>query len=461
MHLFTYSGRYDYVSLMDILRLAAMANSGRREPLDDTDESLPGELETHFLWDSDSSQFFRERMNMYMRVFSPSPQPPPERDFWIKERYMLFRKIESILISNGVTIFGGYVRDMIIHHHGAAFFFECVEPENRHRYTDPLVHPESYRDRNTYPKDIDCFVIDTMVIQTIADQLSRSIPARVGEIGKNHCYTHHPCFTTNFGCKRLTLEYTFNSSLQKKGETISLGLDMVYNLNAENKGPWNYLIDAACNMLYMNDTGLHCAFEDTHDRIENANRLVSLIELTKARVTFIPPMPHDFRCPKDECELLNIQHTRRCTEMQAIDAFRKTKNSYRGLYRVKYLQRIAKLVKEGWKITNLNIKFTVMPGNTNGETVCSISHEELVEGSLAVQLGNRTPTWTQTSVLTWQSLVQYLFSPLPRVEEVFTHRHNWSILCPISKSEIDITEIRPVGVVLKETVRFLRSRTTQ
>lgn len=160
--------------------------------------------------------------------------------------------------------------------------------------------------------------------------------------------------------------------------------------------------------------------------------------------------------------------------MQAIEAFRRSKLTYRILYRIKYLQRIAKMVKDGWNITNLDIKFTTSAANNNGETVCAISHEELLDGSMIVQLGTRTTVdprqrlmgrssvlsghWTQTSVLTWEALMQYLFAPLPRVEEVFAGRSTWAIVCPISKSEVDITEHRPIGVLFKEACLALQSK---
>lgn len=434
---------------MEFLHSAAMATVE-----DDTDDSIFA-MEPF----EDHEQIFRERMVRYITFTSPVPPFPQTRQFWVKERYMLLRAMEKILLRSGVTIFGGYVRDMIIHHNGANIFYQNGGCSNT--YCDKDVHPESFKDRNTYPKDIDCFVSDAMIVDLVSNSISRGIPgARVCEIATRKCYTHHPSYTNNFSCKHLSLEYTFNSSLQKRGETIIVGIDMVYNLKGEDKGPWNYLIDCACNMLYMNDTGVHCAFEDSNDPIENLSRLCTVIELIKNKVTFIPPMYESFRLPNQQAEILNIQHVRRCTEIQAVDQYRRCKKLYRTVYRMKYLARMAKLCREGWKITNLNVKFSlnVMNNDTNGETQCSISHEDLVEGRLAVQLGNRNQTskaWAQTSVLLWPSLVQYLFSAIPRVDDAFAATHAWSIVCPISKEEVEVSEHRHIGVVLKEAYSFL------
>ena len=101
--------------------------------------------------------------------------------------------------------------------------------------------------------------------------------------------------------------------------------------------------------------------------------------------------------------------------------------------------------------------------DTNGEDLCAISHEDLVDGTLTVQLGTKLPhnCWTQTSVLNWSSLLQYLFATLPRVEEVFSHRSQWAIVCPISKSEIDMTGTRPIGMVIREAERLLKKESAQ
>jgi hypothetical protein len=260
----------------------------------------------------------------------------------------------------------------------------------------------------------------------------------------------------------MTVKYNFNSSLQNSGEFIEIGLDVVYNLKGEEDGPWNYLVDCACNMFFLDSMGIHNALERTSDAFDNANILCSLIELTKNRITFIPSMSDNYRRPHAENEINNIRVIRGCTEFQAEDSFRRSNTAYRLMYRVKYLQRIAKLVHEGWKITNLNIKFLTYPGNTNGETSCAISHDDFTDGQILVQLGNRTFDWTQTSIMTWQSLVQYLFSSLTRLTEVNSESLylHWYVICPISKSTVDITESRSLCVVIKEAIRYLRDKNT-
>ena len=257
------------------------------------------------------------------------------------------------------------------------------------------------------------------------------------------------------------MEQQKNNSFQKKGESILVSIDFVYNLKGEMKGPWHYLIDCACNLLYMNLSGMHTAF-DNSDQVENAHRLCSLVKLIQKRHTFVPPMQYDYRAPSQQSEIANIQKIRGCTELQAVDAYRKFRSHYRMLYRMKYLQRIAKLARSGWTITNLDIKFSTNQNeHRNGEVVCAISHEELSDGKLAVQLGNmrelfRPSTWSQSAILLWSSFVQYMFSSLEKRNDQASV--DWTVMCPVSKAEVDLTEHRPVGIVLEDALSLLEKQ---
>lgn len=430
------------------------------EPLDETD----AESDHIPLWDHDCDLFFKDRLHQYRSfcsgIIDPFPFPMSkhkEDGFYTKERYLLLRLLEKILLQNeNVKIFGGFVRDLIIHHAGAREFYSTGEVNpSPGAYTDPSVSPQTFKDRNTYPKDIDCFVASYDKIEKIISEIAMAIPAKIVEDKKMHNYTNHPNFTYHFGCRRIIVEYVFNNSLQKKGTKIEVGIDFVYHLKAQEIGPWMYLIDAACNMIYMDKYGLHCDLCKTDDHIENMNNLQSIIDLIQKRHTFIPPANYFFRLPPQEREIYNIKSTRRCTELQAVDAFRKSRSAYRILYRVKYLQRIAKLVGEGWKITNLDIKFATKIDQVNSESICAISHEDLNDNELMVSLGHTnviSNQWTQTSVMKWKTIVNYLFTSGYRVEDVYGNSPFWCIPCPISRNDVSTVETRPFLSVLKESV---------
>lgn len=439
----------------------------------DTWGSSDMETEEQNSFEAEHANFVRARIQSFiMRNRGPETVMKfHTREFWVKERYLLLRVIERAILSAGAKIFGGYLRDMILHHQGAKNFFDSDEvladPSKKSSYADPNVHPSSFKDRNTYPNDIDCFVetegkVDD-VVQKIKDTISS---VKVVHVSSNSCYTHHPEFSLYYGCKRIVFQYAFNSSLQKLGEQIEIPLDIVFSLNKGHGPPWRHLIDSACNMLWCDEySGMHTAFEDTNDVVENAFRLVSLIEMIKSRVTFVPPMTLKYRMCSMNQEIQNLIRTRKFNEIQAVGAWRKYCKSYRSLYRFKYLERIAKLVRSGWTITNLPIKFAISNGQQqHGESICAISHEDIqAEGQLLVTLGVMTnappfnPSFTQTSVLTWNAFVQYMFSGLPRIEDCFSNERQWSIVCPISKNPVDTTENRPIGVVIREASRFLKA----
>lgn len=69
-------------------------------------------------------------------------------------------QIEDILLDNDISIFGGYVRDKIIHDHNADEFYvetmECSSLEQQQKYDDMSFLPE-FGDRVCIPNDIDCY----------------------------------------------------------------------------------------------------------------------------------------------------------------------------------------------------------------------------------------------------------------------------------------------------------------
>ena len=406
------------------------------------------------------------RRNMYF-LFTRSldqnndiKQIKPSASFYYRERYLLIRKVERIILDKNITIFGGYLRDMILHHYGAKDYFDNVSTETSQSltaYTDATVCPDSFVDRNTYPNDIDCFVDNKDKITSFVQCINSSIcGVRVIEAHTVRNYTHHPNFTSNFKCTRYKLEYVYNSSFQKMGTTISVFIDFVENVSRPDKGPWHYVTDAACNMLYMDNIHGLClgGHTCTSDPIENAMAVSSMLKLIQKRVTFVPPMPYMFRCPSDSMEISNISVTHNMTDSQARLDFISNAKRYRSIYRMKYLQRIYKLVLSGWRIVNLDIKIEqyTVSDNGEGDVICAISHEEFSVDQVVVRLGQSNPvsnSWVQSSVLSWESFVSYIFSNAPGVEDAFAGKTAWEIICPISKNHIKVFELRPYGLLLR------------
>ena len=82
-----------------------------------------------------------------------------EDDFRRKEKYLLFKKIVSIILQHGERkcfIFGGYVRDSILHYEASKSYYK-----NGHltqSFCNRQIDPDTFYDRNRVARDIDLFI---------------------------------------------------------------------------------------------------------------------------------------------------------------------------------------------------------------------------------------------------------------------------------------------------------------
>jgi hypothetical protein len=88
--------------------------------------------------------------------------------------YKLTKKVADIILDmcDQTVIFGGYVRDMIIHDHHATQFYEHSDTkefsykEKDQKYNDPTFLPEHSK-RTLVPVDIDCYMPTTLIDQFV------------------------------------------------------------------------------------------------------------------------------------------------------------------------------------------------------------------------------------------------------------------------------------------------------
>lgn len=88
-----------------------------------------------------------------------------------KNDYMTKKRFFTLLTDCGAGIFGGSIRDSIIHDYGAQNFYDHINNDyfNKDKYVDHInllycddkFHPESYIDRNTIFNDIDTVMTDS------------------------------------------------------------------------------------------------------------------------------------------------------------------------------------------------------------------------------------------------------------------------------------------------------------
>jgi hypothetical protein len=83
--------------------------------------------------------------------------------------WVLKKKIASAITEVGGTLFGGYVRDAIIHDHGAKEFYAYKADAKKERlfYRRDSHHPESFKSRTTIPNDIDCVLDSEDMVKTL------------------------------------------------------------------------------------------------------------------------------------------------------------------------------------------------------------------------------------------------------------------------------------------------------
>lgn len=84
-----------------------------------------------------------------------------------KHEYFTKKKIFTLILESGGGVFGGFIRDHIIHDYGSILFYDFLEIENIYNgmnklinilYCNKDIYPETYIERNTIFNDIDCIM---------------------------------------------------------------------------------------------------------------------------------------------------------------------------------------------------------------------------------------------------------------------------------------------------------------
>jgi len=93
-----------------------------------------------------------------------------------KAEWKIKQAIANIVLTVGGVIFGGFVRDTLLHDHFAKKYYELMKEDYstniQHAcYTDETVHPETY-DRCKIPNDIDCYIENVEMLARLESALS-------------------------------------------------------------------------------------------------------------------------------------------------------------------------------------------------------------------------------------------------------------------------------------------------
>ena len=274
-----------------------------------------------------------------------------------KTKWKIMLDLEDIFKKNGMSIFGGYVRDKIIHNHFAKKFYESLGDTTNvniaNRYKDVNFMPE-FKDRFIIPMDFDCF-IETLDITKldkdlrdkqfyIKNQKTRQAKRYFGFIAKRNLdHVYHTKIVVSLNMNQHLTSYIHNTQIfdiiidimhiiDKKQNNEPL-LD-IYNSITQN-------IDFDCNGIIIcpDDTLKLCSKKAAYnkDAFENHSDITNIINnIIERKATIL-----------DIKELQHNQH------------------------------RIRKMIKKGWTIKSDNFDIVKYIENNQEEDTfghCLICH---------------------------------------------------------------------------------------
>ena len=354
-----------------------------------------------------------------------------------KERHLLFTKISDCIVENDGIIFGGFVRDTLLHHEGAMQYYRFSDTDTN--YEDSSFHPESFTHRNTYPNDIDVFVPSAHAWKKIIDKFPQTLqtPFTIKSTSRINGYSQHPNFTLYFSVHRYVFDYTYDLSLQNHGKHIFVALDVVIPNSQQANFDFfktKCMYDCSCNLFYINKFGLHHALA-TGDVITRALKVSKLAEMTVNKICFIPKPSDSFASPDDDFEIRALSFSKKMTYTDAKDFYITNKNESKYKYRAKIIKRIIKLHTLGWNILNSPYETHVFMATDsckeicNNEIECYISKEEFTPNSVIYRIRDCSKSFMKES-----SLLNCLDNPTPLV--IKNVGVNWAITCPMTRKQI-------------------------
>lgn len=259
-----------------------------------------------------------------------------------KLQYTLMKEIASELVAEGGTIFGGYVRDMMIHDHYAALFYEKYEgTTDSEKYSDPTFDPETMA-RLLVPKDIDVFFLEKKSqVHQILDRLKK--PER-----ENETTVARSVYSFDKDIKHLKTRISFPSASKFLGRSLAIQLDILYS--TENVEPPFTKCDLECNAFLMDAHGIR------------------LSRSIGCRLDDVPSTD-----PKRKREEMRIIRDLLEFKTMAFQVPRFSEDRYNDKYnhddmsdnakseRKRKIQRMLNMLCRGWTITNIPLSISKYP----------------------------------------------------------------------------------------------------
>jgi hypothetical protein len=196
-----------------------------------------------------------------------------------KIKWKLMQQIVGSIQTTQGIIFGGYVRDRIIHDHYADLFYQNSENQN-YRYGDPLFKPESLL-RLLIPNDIDCFMHSSQII--VFKNILENNLLKIQEIHDAiPCSIYFPDVGPHILHTKWKITFATNPILKEllKFKQIEVAIDILHSDIPNLKPPFG-TIDFECNGIILtsdNDYKLADNIGKNLSPKDKLNKINSIIE---------------------------------------------------------------------------------------------------------------------------------------------------------------------------------------
>lgn len=182
--------------------------------------------------------------------------------------YNFHVNVANVILEYGV-IFGGYVRDTLLHNHHAEAFYTKVGDEDvvdiNALYEDQLVHKDNI-DRLLLPEDIDCFMTSAKMEKMVSFFTNSSSRFKLVMRRDTVCGQHNSKYFTNMRGAPLGLTVThlvlglvhnpiYEGQLPYEFRTAKVYIDILHAPSLEGKEPPFGDMDFECNCLVMDSFG--------------------------------------------------------------------------------------------------------------------------------------------------------------------------------------------------------------
>lgn len=253
-------------------------------------------------------------------------------------RWKMLKMIEQAVFEVNGTIFGGYVRDSIVHDHFADIYYKSCKSINTDDYGDPKNSPESYPNRMYQPTDVDC-VIHPSKQNDLINHL-KGVGVKLEEVFCRPACIYLPAAPLPLVHAKYTARVIVPAAFMKYIKSPVILIDMILDSNyslGETKIPYG-LTDFECHSIILSKTGYDiCTIAHPRRKLEKIQNIIGdIIQFVAKPVTMMP-------------------------------------------------NRITKMAKSGWKCTNDNYCVTCNDSDSEVEETCLHCLDYFIESDCIIK----------------------------------------------------------------------------